>query len=286
MEPMIDFKRPFVAMRKDPAWVRKILIAALVNLIPYVGMFAVSGWGLEYMRRVAWGDDEHLPEWKPFEPHLMRGFYAFVGILPLSMLLSVVTVPMSMSLVAPVMLIPVLGAERVWLAVALFAVLFVAMFASMLAAGWLIVPLTESIYAQIALYERLEAAFQYKDMWRRLRTSSPAMRRAWWYTVVLGIAIGIPLLLVAAAPLAAVAFLLQGDVSLGAALWVAVAFAVSSLAYLALSAASVVTGLATYHYWGRWARVAYGLGPEIERAPSVAVAAEPQPSPAEPEPAG
>ena len=47
-------------------------------IIPFIGWFAVLGWGLEITRRVISHEPEMLPEWSNFTEHLVRGLKGFV----------------------------------------------------------------------------------------------------------------------------------------------------------------------------------------------------------------
>lgn len=74
----MDLARSFTYVFEDADWVKKILIAALVSLIPIVGWFVVGGWALEITRRVAQGEGEALPDWGDFGAYLARGVKGWV----------------------------------------------------------------------------------------------------------------------------------------------------------------------------------------------------------------
>ncbi len=73
----MDFGRAFGFVFQDKDWLRKIIIPALVGLIPIIGQFVVLGWGLNVTRRVMAHDPEPLPD-LDFGGDLARGFQAFV----------------------------------------------------------------------------------------------------------------------------------------------------------------------------------------------------------------
>jgi hypothetical protein len=73
----MDFGRAFGFVFQDKDWLRKIIIPALVSLIPIIGQFVVLGWGLNVTRRVMAHDPEPLPD-LDFGGDLARGFQAFV----------------------------------------------------------------------------------------------------------------------------------------------------------------------------------------------------------------
>ena len=74
----MDFGLSFSYVFKDKDWFKKIAIPALCSLIPVVGQFVVSGWGLKATKNVIDGYQENaLPE-LDFGADLGRGFMAAV----------------------------------------------------------------------------------------------------------------------------------------------------------------------------------------------------------------
>ncbi|MBE0698257.1 MAG: DUF4013 domain-containing protein [Anaerolineaceae bacterium] len=73
----MDFGKAFTYPFQDPDWVKKILIPALVLLIPILGQIIVLGWALEITRRVIRQDPQPLPE-LDFGKNLSDGFKGFV----------------------------------------------------------------------------------------------------------------------------------------------------------------------------------------------------------------
>lgn len=74
----MELGRAFTFATQDPDWLKKIGVAALLMIIPFIGWLAVLGWGLEITRRVIAGEDEMLPDWSNFMDHLVRGLKGFV----------------------------------------------------------------------------------------------------------------------------------------------------------------------------------------------------------------
>jgi hypothetical protein len=74
----MDFGRAFSYVFQDPNWLKKVAIAAVLNLIPLIGSLIVLGWGLEITHRVINNDSELLPEWNDIGGFLGKGFQAFV----------------------------------------------------------------------------------------------------------------------------------------------------------------------------------------------------------------
>ena len=77
----MNYGRAFSFASEDPDWIKKLIIAALVILIPVVGPFAVSGWALEINRRVIAGESELLPEWSNFGALIISGLKQWVVVL-------------------------------------------------------------------------------------------------------------------------------------------------------------------------------------------------------------
>jgi hypothetical protein len=74
----MDIGKAFGFVTRDETWVTKVLVGGLVSLIPLVGQFVVSGYGLRVANNVARGDERVLPEWSEFADFLTRGFLAWV----------------------------------------------------------------------------------------------------------------------------------------------------------------------------------------------------------------
>jgi hypothetical protein len=73
----MDFGKAFSFVFEDPDWLKKIVIAALISLIPLIGQFYVLGYGLETGRRVIRHDPRPLPD-VAFSESLALGFKSFV----------------------------------------------------------------------------------------------------------------------------------------------------------------------------------------------------------------
>jgi hypothetical protein len=88
MEFGLAFSYPF----KDPDWIKKIVLIALVGLIPIIGQLVVLGWGLEITRRVIRHEPIMLPEIN-FGAQLGDGFKAAVVSLVYSIPIFILVVP-------------------------------------------------------------------------------------------------------------------------------------------------------------------------------------------------
>jgi hypothetical protein len=68
----MNFGKAFSYQFQDPKWIEKILITALISLIPLFGGFYLVGWTLADVRRVIDGETYPIPE-TDFGGHFMRG---------------------------------------------------------------------------------------------------------------------------------------------------------------------------------------------------------------------
>lgn len=73
----MDFGLAFSFVFKDPDWFKKVVIVALIGLIPIIGQLVVLGWGLNIAKRVMNRDPNPLPD-VDFGADLGRGFFAFI----------------------------------------------------------------------------------------------------------------------------------------------------------------------------------------------------------------
>ena len=73
----MDFGLALTFQFRDPDWIRKILLASLITLIPVVGWIFVFGWSLEVARRVIKGETQTLPE-IDLARDLVRGLEGFI----------------------------------------------------------------------------------------------------------------------------------------------------------------------------------------------------------------
>ncbi len=74
----MDFGLAFSYVFEDEDWIKKIVITAIISIIPIVGQVALLGWSVEIARRVIRGDSTPLPDWSDFGGLLTLGVKAFV----------------------------------------------------------------------------------------------------------------------------------------------------------------------------------------------------------------
>lgn len=74
----MEIGKTFSFVTEDEQWITKVLIGALIPLIPIVGTFAVQGYSYRVAQNVARGNPRPLPAWGEFGDLLKTGFMAFV----------------------------------------------------------------------------------------------------------------------------------------------------------------------------------------------------------------
>lgn len=74
----MDFGRGVTYIRRDPAWLGKVIIGSLISLVPIL-QFAAVGYAMAALRNVYTGRETPLPEWgENFGDHFVRGLLAAV----------------------------------------------------------------------------------------------------------------------------------------------------------------------------------------------------------------
>ena len=89
----MDFGLAFSFPFQDEKWIEKILIAALLSIIPIIGWFALLGWSIEIGRRVIKGEKEVLADWGDFGGLFVLGFKGWLISLILAIPLIVIWLP-------------------------------------------------------------------------------------------------------------------------------------------------------------------------------------------------
>jgi hypothetical protein len=93
----MNFGQAFSFVTKDPDWVKKVVIAALISLIPIIGQLYILGWALEITRRVNNGEDSPMLPETDFGGSLGRGFKAFVISLVYSIPIYIFLIPIAVA---------------------------------------------------------------------------------------------------------------------------------------------------------------------------------------------
>lgn len=253
---MIDYRRPFVAIRKDPRWKRKIGLGVLIGLIPYVGLVWLLGWEMQYQRAVVWGQDECLPEWSDFKNQMQLGLYGIVAVMPYSLLASLVATPLS---IFAAFAIAYSGSAEGDLAMVVGLATAGASFLLTYVLVILMIPFSSAAMLRVAIYGSLGSGLQIKEILRLMREYRREVTRASWLCVVNML---IPLVEMAFG-FGGLALLFFAGSAIDEAWTVPVIVLSSALLYLAFivvgSGVGLVLGLANSHYFAHYGRVAYGI---------------------------
>ena len=87
----MDIGKSFSFAFEDEEWLIKLLLGAIVLIIPIFGMIALLGYMIRVIRNVRDEDPEPLPAWNDFGEYLLDGFKVGIGIfvyfLPLFLLI-------------------------------------------------------------------------------------------------------------------------------------------------------------------------------------------------------
>lgn len=86
----MDITRSFSYVFEDEDWVTKLLLTAVIGIIPIVN-FAVMGWIIELMRNMADGVEKPMPEWNDFGDKFMSGLNVTIASLLYNFVLVILT---------------------------------------------------------------------------------------------------------------------------------------------------------------------------------------------------
>jgi hypothetical protein len=89
MDLGLAFSFPF----QDEDWVRKILVMAVIGIIPIFGWLVWMGWSLEVARRVIRQDPQPLPDYTNLGEYFVDGIKGFIIALVLSLPIIIVSIP-------------------------------------------------------------------------------------------------------------------------------------------------------------------------------------------------
>lgn len=167
----MNFAKAFTYIFDDKRWLEKLVIPLLVTLIPIIGWMVAVGYLMRVTRNVVEHQPEPLPELE-FGADLGRGFKVFVANLayglPILLITTLLFLPLALS-----------GNNN---EVSIFAIL------SALLGGFLILlyalfmtVMMPPVIANLAVKERIGAAFDFKEIFRMLRNNFKA-----WLIVIGG----------------------------------------------------------------------------------------------------
>ena len=146
----------FVYMFSSKDWVKKMVIAIAMSLIPWLGFIVVTGWALDVLRNLNQGAPDPLPEWTgdDFARWLGRGMGLSVAIL--TFLLPVIIIVMIVYFCGVISVAAVGGGSD-----ELSAVLFVCLFC-IFTILYLVVGLGALVvYARYASTDKLDVGLDY-----------------------------------------------------------------------------------------------------------------------------
>lgn len=167
----MNFKRAFTYIFDDQRWLEKLVIPLLVTLIPVIGWMVVAGYLLRVTRNVAEHEEQPLPDLE-FGADLGRGFKVFV----VSLIYALPIIVVSTLLFLPLALTQNSSATTGWaIFLAVIGGLVILAYALFLA---LLMP---PVSANLAVKERIGAAFEFKEIFRLLRNNIKA-----WLIVIGG----------------------------------------------------------------------------------------------------
>lgn len=75
----MDIGKGFSYVFQDPKWIMKLLIGAVLLLIPIIGWIPATGYYLTTMKNVSDGQATPMPEWSDFGGFFMKGLYGWIG---------------------------------------------------------------------------------------------------------------------------------------------------------------------------------------------------------------
>ena len=157
----MNFTKAFTYIFDDQRWLEKLVIPLLVTLIPVVGWMVVAGYLMRVTRNVAEHQVEPLPE-LDFGGDLGRGFKVFVANLAYALPIIIV----STLLFLPLALTKNSSATTVFaIFLAIIGGILILIYSLLLA---VVMPAAN---ANLAVKERISAAFGFKEISRMLRNN-------------------------------------------------------------------------------------------------------------------
>ena len=90
----MDFQQALTFMFKDEDWIKKILLGALISLVPIFGQFALVGYMLAVIRNVKNDEPRPLPEWDEAIQYFVDGLKSWVVNLVYSLPVVVLSCPL------------------------------------------------------------------------------------------------------------------------------------------------------------------------------------------------
>jgi hypothetical protein len=76
----LDIGRSVQYWMSDPQWIKKVLIGAVLFIVPIIGWLIIGGYYIRTVQRISQGADVPLPEWDQWGDDLVRGL-KFLGVM-------------------------------------------------------------------------------------------------------------------------------------------------------------------------------------------------------------
>lgn len=239
---------------RDPKWLRKCALGAVIAMVPYVGGVWLMGWGLHYQRAVIYGDGDRLPEWNNAQPQIRTGFFAMVvGLvftLPLSVIFGVVLTAVVFASAFTVQGLQDIA--RILVPITLVALVF---FGVSLLLGVVLWP----VYLHVQLYDTIGAGFELRRIFGLAKQHSALF----WITArrslllaLLSMVLPVLSMLLTLGAMAALFTYASVEV---ASLGMMLVYPVQLVLTIASGIVVLPITLATYRLWGGYAVEAYDL---------------------------
>lgn len=160
----MNFTKAFTYIFDDQRWLEKLVIPLLVTLIPVIGWMVAAGYLLHVTRNVAEHQENPLPELE-FGADLGRGFKVFVAnfcySIPIIIVSTLLFLPLSLTenssaTTALAIILAILGGLLIFVYAILLAFVM------------------SAANANLAIKERIGAAFEFKEIFRMLRNNIKA----------------------------------------------------------------------------------------------------------------
>jgi Protein of unknown function (DUF4013) len=74
----MEYGKAFTYPQQDPDWIKKVIIAGVLYMVPVVGQLLVAGYALEITRRVIENNPQVLPDWTDWGNLFKKGLYSLV----------------------------------------------------------------------------------------------------------------------------------------------------------------------------------------------------------------
>lgn len=180
----MDFGRAFSFPFADPDWVKKIIITALISLIPIVGWLYLFGWMVEILRRVLQKDPTPMPDDIDFGKFAMDGLKAFV-------VYFVYSIPLIIFYL-PVVLVPIIASggssnDGSNAAAGIITAVTVCCCGVAVLYGLLMTFILPAAIGNFVASERLGAAFQFGEVFGLVRAAPGAYLMVFLGALVVGV---------------------------------------------------------------------------------------------------